>query len=257
MELLELDDPGLDRLVAGCDTLVHLAWDTRHGLFWRAPENLDWLAASARLLHAFARTGGKRFVGAGTCVEYRAPAEGPCIPGVTPVAPTTLYAVAKNRFHELLARHADDAGMEHAWGRVFHLIGPEEPSARLVPSLIDGLRAGNQVACSSGRQIRDFMDVRDCGEAFARLAVSDAAGAFNVCSGQPVSIAEVAMTIGRMLGREHLVALGARPDNPDEPPNLWGDDELLRRATGFIPRYDWQAAVRHAIDRRQDQTAPR
>ena len=53
------------------DMLVHLAWETRHGHFWQAPENLLWASASLRLLHAFAAQGGKRVICAGSCMEYR------------------------------------------------------------------------------------------------------------------------------------------------------------------------------------------
>ena len=241
-DLIGLDERGLRALTEDCDTLVHLAWETRHGLFWQAPENLDWVTASVRLVKAFTERGGRRFIGAGTCVEYQPPSEGPCIPGRTPVVPTHLYAVAKNAFHRQLAARAAETGLSYAWGRVFLLIGPGEPEARLVPTLIKSLLAGTTVACSSGRQ-----DVRDAGEAFAWLATSEATGAFNICSGQPVTVARVAKTVGRLLGKEHLVALGARPDR-DEPPNLWGDIAQLREATGFAPRYPLEAALQHAID---------
>jgi len=52
------------------DVLLHLAWETRHGYFWNAPENLEWVRASLLLLSLFSQSGGRRFVGVGTAAEY-------------------------------------------------------------------------------------------------------------------------------------------------------------------------------------------
>lgn len=229
------------------DLLLHLAWETRHGHFWQAPENLLWAGASLRLLHAFAAQGGARVVCAGSCVEYRPPDEGPCVPGQTPVAPHHLYAVAKDAVHRILACHAGQAGLSYAWGRVFFAVGPDEAEARLVPSVARGLLRGETVACSSGTQVRDFMDVRDYGSAFAALALSRFDGPINVCSGVPVTLAEVVETLGRCIGRPELIQLGGLPDRPDEAPNLWGDASALR-ALGFAPRYTLAEALGEAVD---------
>src|SRR6185312_10743533 len=71
-ELDLLDDRATGRVVAdvAAERLLHLAWHTEHGRFWSAPENLDWVAASVRLMRAFAEAGGRRAVIAGTCAEY-------------------------------------------------------------------------------------------------------------------------------------------------------------------------------------------
>src|ERR1700733_15064576 len=63
-----LDDRATARAVAeiAAERLLHLAWFTEHGRFWAAGENLDWVAASVRLLRAFAAAGGRRAVIAGT-----------------------------------------------------------------------------------------------------------------------------------------------------------------------------------------------
>src|ERR1022692_1871166 len=53
----------------GATHLVHLAWHPGRD-FWTAPENLDWVAASIRLVRAFAAGGGQRAVVAGSCAEY-------------------------------------------------------------------------------------------------------------------------------------------------------------------------------------------
>ena len=49
--------------------LLHLAWDVQPG-YRTAAGNWDWLTASVDLFAHFVQAGGRRIVGAGTCLEY-------------------------------------------------------------------------------------------------------------------------------------------------------------------------------------------
>ncbi|MFZ2727671.1 MAG: NAD-dependent epimerase/dehydratase family protein [Methylococcaceae bacterium] len=52
------------------ELLLHIAWYAEHGKFWYAPKNKAWLCASKDLFQQFARYGGKRIIGVGSCSEY-------------------------------------------------------------------------------------------------------------------------------------------------------------------------------------------
>lgn len=236
------------------DILLHLAWETEHGAFWTAPSNLEWVAASLRLVAAFCEQGGQRVICSGTCVEYVAPASGPCRVEHTPVKPTHLYAIAKDAFHQALIRRASTTDLSYVWARVFFAYGEGEGTERLVAQVIRGLLRGEVVNCSSGRQIRDFMDVRDCGAAFALLCLSDFEGALNLCSGEPVTIAQIVEQIAQLHGHPERVRLGALPDRAQEPANLWGDASLLHEQVGFVPAYRLHEGLAHAL--RWWQSAP-
>ena len=93
-----LQDGAAGRLLGEIEPaqLLHLAWYATPGLFWRAPENLDWLAASVKLLRAFAECGGSRAVIAGSCAEYAWEDVTHCDETRTPTRPATLYGAAKH-----------------------------------------------------------------------------------------------------------------------------------------------------------------
>ena len=236
-----LDADATAALVAGLRPthLLHLAWVTAHGHYWRAPENLDWLAATARLARAFAEAGGTRMVTAGTCAEYDWTdpdlVAGDCVENRTPAHPHTFYGTVKDACRRTLESYAVEAGIQAAWGRVFLLFGAAEDRRRLVASIIASLWAGEPALCSAGTQIRDFLAVEDMGAAFAALTLSDACGPVNLGSGEPRSIADVALAIGRLMGRPELIRLGALPMRPDDPPRLVADIHRLRTEVGFTP----------------------
>jgi nucleoside-diphosphate-sugar epimerase len=234
--------------------LLHLAWYAVPGKYWTAPENVDWVSASAALARAFERSGGERFVGAGTCAEY-APAPGDCDERTTPLAPATLYGICKHAVHTVVDALA--AGrFSPAWGRIFFLYGPHEPASRLVPGVIRALLDGREALCTAGTQVRDFMHVDDVGDAFAALVDSRVEGGVNVASGRPVAIADVVQTIARQLDAESLVRLGARPIPAGELPSITAATARLRdevtwsRARsleqGIADTIDWWKGTRNA-----------
>lgn len=248
-DLVAADDASLAAIRdSGAEAMLALAWETEHGAFWHATSNAAWCASMIRIAEAFLDGGGRRIVCAGTCVEYDPPAEGPCIPGETPVKPAFPYSVSKNAFHDMLAWMTQARGASYAWGRIFLAYGPHEQERRLVPSIIGAILEGRLAECSSGRQIRDFLHAEDYGRSFAALTTSDYNGPLNVCSGQPVAIAEVAEMIGSLMGRPDLVALGALPDRPNEPRNLWGDASALHDGLGVRPKFTLEQGLRNVID---------
>lgn len=232
------------------DGLLHLAWISAHGRFWNSPENLDWLASSVYLLRAFAEAGGQRVVAAGTCVEYD------CSRPITSrideskeCRPATFYGWAKHGLRQVLAAYAQEAGLKHAWGRLFLLYGEDEPQQRLAPTVARALLRGLPAECTSGNQVRDFLDTRDAGAAFAKLLLSTVDGPVNICSGEAISIADFAGRIAKIIGRPELLRLGALPDRPDDPPYLVGDPSRLTHEVGFAPAIPLDQGLRDTVAR--------
>lgn len=226
--------------------LLHLAWTVEHGKFWTAPENRDWVEASLDLVERFVAAGGQRAALAGTCAEYdwgHALLE----EATTPIAPATLYGQAKDDLRRRAEKLSSTGGLSLAWGRVFFIYGPHEHPNRLVSSVIRALLAGEPALCSHGEQIRDFLDVRDLGGAFAALLASQVEGPVNLASGDPRPIKEVVLEIARQLARRDLVRLGAREAPTGDPPALEAAVERLRTEVGWHPAHSLEEGLAHAI----------
>ncbi|MHB8234882.1 MAG: NAD-dependent epimerase/dehydratase family protein, partial [Solirubrobacteraceae bacterium] len=235
--------------------LLHLAWYTEHGRFWSADENLDWLAASVRLLRAFAQAGGRRAAIAGTCAEYDwTQLDGPCreLDGAAGAAtaerPETLYGACKRATRLVCEAYAREADLSLAWGRVFLLYGPGEDERRLVPQVARALLAGEPAPTSDGAQLRDFMHADDVAAAFAALLDSDVQGPVNVASGEAVSIADVLTLIARSAGHPELLRLGELPRRDSEPDLLVADVRRLREEVGFTPSMALEQGISETVE---------
>lgn len=229
------------------DIIIHTAWYVAHGRFWTAPENTDWLEASTALAAYAAEAGTRRFVGLGTCAEYATEAGEDAYPWpeTRPIAPATPYGEAKAALARRLKEMAEArARFSFAWARLFHLFGPGENPARLVPSIMLALREGREAQCSSGRPVRDFISTQNAAAAITALATSQVTGPVNIGSGAPISIAAMARLIAHISGRPYLLRLGALPDRPNEAPYMVAHTGRLRRDVGFTAPVSLAAELR-------------
>lgn len=233
------------------EALLHLAWDVAPG-YWTSDRNVDWLEASLRLLRLFRRAGGTRVVSAGTCAEYdwRHPAiaAAPIRETDIPFAPHTLYAACKRAFHLTLERYAQTVGLSAAWGLLFFLYGPDEEPERLVPHVARSLLAGERPQTTEGRQIRDFIDARDAGAAFAALVASNAQGAINIGSGTGTSVRELVDLVRRFAAPDGEIAYGGLPARAGDPSGLVADIGRLKEEVGFAPSIGLETGVRDAVE---------
>jgi len=214
-------DAALAQACDGIDTVIHAAWYAEPGQYLTSHRNLDCLAGSLRLGQAAVAAGVRRFVGVGSCFEYDLGA-GYLRPS-TPLAPHTLYGAAKASAWLTLSRLMAQEGRSFAWCRLFYLHGEGEDPRRLVPYLRARLAAGEPAELTSGRQVRDFLDVAEAGRRIADAALSPVEGALNICSGEPVTVAQLARRIADEIGRPDLLRFGARPDTPGDPPCVIGE----------------------------------
>ena len=236
VDLLHQDDAR--RLIQDIrpDIIIHTAWYVAHGRFWTAPENTDWLEASTALAAYAAEAGARRFIGLGSCAEYAIEAGDDTFPWPESrrIAPATPYGEAKAALARRLGEMTEArARFGFAWARLFHLFGPGENPARLVPSIMIALREGREAPCASGRPVRDFISTQNAAAAITALATSDVTGAVNIASGAPVSIAAMARLVAQIAGRPDLLRLGALADRPNEPAYMVAHTGRLRREVGF------------------------
>jgi dTDP-6-deoxy-L-talose 4-dehydrogenase (NAD+) len=228
------------------DVVIHPAWYAGPRDYRSSPLNLDSLAMTIRFAERVVAHECPRFVGVGSCLEYR-PSNAPLTEG-DPVAPEALYSVCKVAAWQILEQLTRGTSTEMVWARLFHVYGPGEASERLVPTVVSALRAGRSIELSPGLQVRDQIHVSDVGDALAHLALQPGpTGAVNVCSGVPVTLKELLSSVAAILGRPDLLRFDARPYLKDEVMHLVGDPARLR-GSGWAPRWDLVRGLRHTLD---------
>ena len=177
-------------------------------------------SGTLHLAKGAAKVGVKRFIGIGTCFEYDLTSG--TVSVKTPLHPLTPYAGAKAAVFMALTQWLPLQQVEFAWCRLFYLYGEGEDARRLVPYLRARLEKGEPAELTSGTQIRDFMDVAQAGRMIVDIASSKQQGPINICSGNPITVRQLAENIADEYGRRDLLRFGVRPDNLVDPPCVVG-----------------------------------
>ncbi len=228
------------------DTCIHLAWYAEPGKYLYSPENVPIMQQSLTLLQTLIEVGCKQFVGVGTCAEYDTDIGFLREDGLT--NPATIYAACKLSTCLIGQHMAAAAGVNFAWGRLFYLYGEQEDSRRLVPALIQSLRAGKPFEATAGEQVRDYLHTTDVASALITLAQQKAQGIYNIASGIPITMRNLMETIGDVVGGKDLIRFGAIPYRQWEPMFICGDNHKLK-ALGWSPRYTLRQGLEHTIER--------
>jgi dTDP-6-deoxy-L-talose 4-dehydrogenase (NAD+) len=202
------------------DTVIHLAWFTKHGLYINSSMNLDCLIGSINLAKGAIAAGVKRFVGVGTCFEYDLSHH--ILAVDTPLKPSCIYADTKAALFFSLSDLLPINNVSFAWCRLFYLFGEGEDPKRLFSYIRTKLKNGEIVDLSEGNQIRDFLDVRKAGKMICDVALGQKTGPINICSGEPKTIKQFAEEIADEYGRRDLLSFGARKNNQVDPPCVIG-----------------------------------
>ena len=208
----------------GVDTVVHAAWYAEPGHYLVSDQNFACLTGSLNLGRGAAIAGVRRFVGIGTCFEYDTSAG--TLSTSTPLKPTTPYAATKAATFMILSAWLQLHHVAFAWCRLFYLHGEGEDDRRLVPYVRSRLRDGLPADLTTGDQVRDFLDVTQAAKLITDVVESDAEGPFNICSGVPVTIRQLAETIADEFGRRDLLRFGARSFNTTDPPVVLGEPNV-------------------------------
>lgn len=205
----------------GVDIVIHAAWYAEPGKYLQATQNIDCLVGSLVMAKGAASAGVKRLVGVGTCFEYDLDVG--VLSTNTPLKPLTPYAAAKAALYIGLSQLLPARSVEFAWCRMFYLYGEGEDERRLFSYLHKQLKNGEPAELTSGKQIRDFLDVEDAAKLVTKFALSNQQGAINVCSGIPITVRQLAERIADEYGRRDLLKFGVHPDNFVDPPCVVGE----------------------------------
>ena len=214
------------------DRLIHLAWRTGAG-YSDSHDNLLFLRSSLQLYDAFFANGGKRAVFIGTEQEYRRQQKP--LSEDDPIEPQSLYALCKASLDQCLTEDAVIHKNGFVWARLFFVYGPGEKDARLMPSMIRALLAGEDTEVSWDGYARDYIYVRDAAQAILACLYSDHTGPVNIAGGAETTIGEIAREVSRLIPSNGTIRF--REKVPGAQPDTVRGDITLLQSLGYRQHY--------------------
>lgn len=179
----------------------------------------------------------------------------------SPTAPLTPYAASKLAAEALVDQAVRGHGQQVIAVRPFNHIGPGQSPTFAVPALakriVEAERRGTgSIPVGNLSARRDFTDVRDVVRAYRMLIESGVPGTvYNVCSGRDVAIQEIADGLLDLAGASLALVTDPSLVRPVEVPELRGDPNRIRAATGWEPEVPLRQTLGDVLDYWRAQTA--
>jgi len=177
-----------------------------------------------------------------------------------PLMPTSVYAVGKRDHEELFLSVGKAYGIPTVALRYFNVYGPRQslsnPYTGVCAIFQSNIKNGNSpIVYEDGRQTRDFIDYRDIVAANMLALESGKADyqTFNVGSGRPTSVLDIAQTFDKLYGKEIEPEIQQKFRQGDIR-HCFADIEKIR-SIGFEPKIDFQQGMADLVEWGKDQQA--
>jgi UDP-glucose 4-epimerase len=244
----------VDEALRDVDGVFHLAAITSVPFSVEFPKlafrvNVD---GTKNLLEACLCHSVKRFIFASTCAVYGEPEYLP-VDEEHPLVPISPYAESKLRAEMVCREFQETQGLGITVLRPFNVYGPRQEMnqyAGVISKFIERLRHGKPpLIFGDGLQTRDFIFVKDVVKAFM-LALKNKASVgqvFNVGTGLPTSINELADLLIELFGANNIIAEYANPRKGDIK-HSYAEIAQIRKSLDFEPHYSLREGLSILID---------
>ncbi len=219
------------------ESCIHCAWITTPGEYLESAENDRLCGLSLEFAQGLIERGTKKFVGVGTCLEYEAAATA-LDEEAAPVGSPTRYAASKIRLRMGLG----EIFRNLAWMRIFYAYGPGAHPDRLIGTFMKKAASGGRLFLQRPDDIVDYIHVDDIARALLLAATSGMAGTFNIGSGEPLSLRDLADKIEELSGRRGVFEFGEQGDSVSR----YADISRLR-GFGWEPKYSLPEGLRTVL----------
>lgn len=226
---VDISDSSIDvfELAGRPDGVIHLAW--RNGFKHNADTHLKDLAIHTEFIERMINSGLKNITVMGSMHEVGY-FEGAIKPD-SPTNPLSLYAIAKNSLRQAIDVIAKGKDVSVKWLRGYYIYGDDQKSNSVLGKILTADKEGKKTfPFTSGKNLYDFISVEKLAEQIVACAVQEKYnGIINCCTGEPVSLGEMAERFIKENNLSIKLEYGAFPDRPYDSPGVWGDATLINK----------------------------
>ena len=219
-------------VLKNCDAAVILAAKKGSG------EDTDFsvnIQIVEETLHACHAAGVKEVIFLSTRCVYDTAAQPPYAEEA-PVSPINAYGKSKYEAEQCCFAMAEQYGIRACVLRVSQVLNAEDKRTAFHTFLSQAMHGETLAIYGNGSGMRDYIDVRDVCRAIERtLRAPRASGVYNIGSGKPTSIAELARAVVEATHSGAQVAL--RPDMPEDTTVSFLCVDKAQRELGFEAQY--------------------
>lgn len=249
---IALEDSGsIEKILEGVDAVMHLAASSIISFSYVRP--LEYfennLINGIKLLEAMKKRGVKKIIYSSTSSVYGQPKRSP-VKEENPKNPLNIYASSKLAFEDVLISYYHAFGIESVSLRYYNVYGPrdvQKAGTRVVPMWIKAILNNKPIPWYwQGRQIRDYVYVKDVAQAHLDVLPLNGVHCFNVGSGKGILMSDVLETLGKIVGKKlKTLDLGERKGDTMKS---FADISKIKTTVGWIPKVALEEGLRETFE---------
>lgn len=165
------------------------------------------------------------------------------------VRPSSPYGAAKVAGEAYCAAYYRSYGLDIRVARLFcaYGVGMTRFAIHDIIRKIQG-GPGRIELLGDGKQVRDYLYIDDVVRGLVAIAARGLPGEdYNLASGEPVRIADLARTIARLMGQSQIEVVPTGQSFPGDTPRWYADITKIR-GIGFRPEVGLEEGLRRTID---------
>lgn len=212
----------------GCpDVCVHMAW--KDGFVHNSAAHMRYLSDHFNFLKRMVDGGCKNISVMGSMHEIGF-YEGK-VDENTPCNPLSQYGIAKNALRQSLLLYTKDKDVNIFWLRAFYIMGDDMKNSSIFTKLIQAEEDGKaEFPFTTGVNQYDFINVKELAMQIVKASTqTEITGIINVCSGQPVSLADKVESFIKAKNLKIKLKYGAFPDRPYDSKIIYGDNTKINK----------------------------
>lgn len=220
-------DKNIFQLLGCPDVLVHLAW--RDGFRHNSEAHMKDLSSHVIFLQNMIDGGLKNLTVMGSMHEvgYHVGV----VTENTPCNPMSMYGIAKNALRQTLLLYCENKEVNFHWLRAFYIVGDDMRGSSIFAKLCQAVEDGKkEFPFTMGKNKYDFIEIDRLAQQIFAASVQDKInGVINVCSGEPITLAE---KVESYITEHHMdikLIYGAFEDRPYDSPAIWGDTTAIQK----------------------------
>lgn len=250
----DIRDPnGVRKAMQGIDVVFHLAALIAIPFSYHSPDSyVDTnIKGTLNILQAARDLGTSKILVTSTSEVYGTSQYVP-IDEKHPLQAQSPYSATKIGADKLAESFYRSFDLPVVTVRPFNTYGPRQSARAVIPTIITQLLAGaKDIKLGSLTPTRDFNYVKDTVDGFISIAKADNVDGevINIATGKEISIGDMARELVRQINPSAIITEDSQRLRPEksEVNRLLGSSDLLRRLTGWAPKYDLAEGLAETI----------
>ena len=221
-------------LSRGIQVVINSAWVTTQKEYHQHSSNYSYSKFAIELARFVPNTDVEHLIGFGSCAEY-GPQVSPCVAGITPVKPVSLYAQQKALAFEESLNALKKTQVRLSWVRIFQPYGIGQDPDRLIPYLVGKLKSGDPVEIRDLYSKLDWITTRDIASAVRWILKEKLPIELDIGTGSGYTNLEILKHLKRLLDiNEKHRFVGAKSSEHTQTMIVGKNSPLL--ASGWKPK---------------------